>query len=123
VLLLAGLAILTLAAGVDEAADADPVPDRITRHTRADLGDDTGDLMTRDEREDGIAPLAARGVNVGMTDSGVLDVNRDVVLTNRPARNRSPFSDVARGSLSWAGERVVPADPGGPSGHRLGARY
>jgi hypothetical protein len=47
----AGEAVLALAAGVDHAADPDPVADLVLRDLGADLGDDAGDLVARDHRE------------------------------------------------------------------------
>ena len=47
VLLLAGLAVLALAAGVDHAADADAVADLVLGDLGADLLDDAGDLVAR----------------------------------------------------------------------------
>ena len=50
VLLLAGEAVLALAAGVDHAADADAVADLVLGHLGADLGDDADDLVADDLR-------------------------------------------------------------------------
>ena len=58
-LLQAGLAVLALAAGVDEAAEADTVTDLVLGHLVADFGDDTGDFGTGDHRVDGRTPCGA----------------------------------------------------------------
>ena len=78
VLLLAGLAVLAFAARVDHAADADVVADLVLADLGADLFDDTGDLVTRDEREVCLAPLVAPGVDVGVADAGERDLDQDV---------------------------------------------
>ena len=85
VLLLAGLAVLALAAGVDHAADADAVARRERRDLRADLGDDAGDLVARDRRVGDLAPLAAGEVDVGVADAAELDVDADVLRADRAA--------------------------------------
>ena len=74
VLLEAGLAVVALAAGVDEAADADAVADLVLGHLGADLGDDAGDLVAGDHRVVRLAPLGLDGVDVGVADAGELDV-------------------------------------------------
>ena len=79
VLLVAGLAVLALAARVDHAADADAVARREPGDVRADLGDDAGDLVARDGRVGDLAPLAAREVDVGVADAAELDVDPDVL--------------------------------------------
>jgi hypothetical protein len=71
VLLLAGPAVLALAAGVDEAADADGVAHGVAGHVVADRGDDAGDLVAGDHRVDALAPFVAGLVDVGVADSGV----------------------------------------------------
>ena len=45
----------------------------------ADLGDDAGDLVAGHDREGLRAPVAADGVDVGVADAGVLDLDQDVV--------------------------------------------
>ena len=82
VLLLALQAVDALAAGVDHAADADAVADGVLGDFRADLGDDAGDLVAGDQRVLLRAPVAADGVDVGVADAGVLDLDQDVVRAN-----------------------------------------
>ena len=64
--------LLALAAGVDEAADADAVADLVLGDLGADLGDDAGDLVAGHQRVVDLAPLAVDGVDVGVADAGEL---------------------------------------------------
>src|SRR6202012_5159453 len=84
-LLEAGLAQIALAARVDQAADADPVADRVPGDGRANPTDHAGDLVSGRERVRGAAPLAAHGVDVGVADAAVLDVDEHVVRTELAA--------------------------------------
>ena len=81
VLLQAGLAAGALAARVHEAADGGGIADL----ELADLGPDRRDaaqnLVTRDDRVDGCPPLVARGVEVGVADAAVEDVDLDIRWT------------------------------------------
>lgn len=52
------------------------------------LGDDTGDLMTRDDGVVGASPLVADGVDIGVTDTGELDVDEDIVWTDLTTLDR-----------------------------------
>ena len=45
----------------------------------ADLGDDADDLVAGHDRERLGAPVAVDGVDVGVADAGVLDLDEDVV--------------------------------------------
>src|SRR5690606_14947323 len=63
VLLVAGQAVPALAAGVDEAADADPVTDAVPGDLRTDRRHHTGDLVAGHEREGGLTPLTLHGVD------------------------------------------------------------
>src|SRR5690606_30578712 len=85
VLLLAAQAVLALAAEVDEAADADPVADRVPGDAGADLGDYAGDLVSGDHGEDRLARALLDLVDVGVADARVLDVDQDVELADRAA--------------------------------------
>lgn len=82
VLLLAGDALLALAAGVHHAADADTVADLVLRDVLADGGDVADDLVADDLRVLDLAPLAADGVDVRVADAGVGDVDLDVVRSD-----------------------------------------
>jgi hypothetical protein len=84
VLLEAALAVLAVAAGVDHAADADAVADGVPADLGADLRDHAGDLVTGDERVHRLAPLVAAGVDVGVADAGVRDVDEDVGRSDVP---------------------------------------
>lgn len=79
VLLLTGRALLALLAGVDHAADADEVADLVLGDLGADLGDAADDLVADDLRVGDGAPLAADGVDVGVADARVGDVDGDVL--------------------------------------------
>ena len=79
VLLSPGLAVVALAAGVDETADADVVADLVLGHLGADRGDDAGDLVAGHDGVVGLAPLALDGVDVGVADARELDVEGHVV--------------------------------------------
>src|SRR5690606_41927994 len=70
---------------IDEAADADAVADLEFRDLRADRRDDAGDLMTGDDRIDGILPFVADGVDVRVADAGELDFDDDVVVVRLAA--------------------------------------
>src|SRR5665647_2061052 len=78
-LLLTGLAVAALAAGVDHATDADPVADRVLGDLFADLRDDAGDLVAGHQGVGDRTPFTAGGVDVGVADAGVLDLDEDVV--------------------------------------------
>ena len=128
VLLQALLAAVALAAGVDEAADADAVADLVLADVGADLGDDAGDLVADDDRPAGVAPLAARGVDVGVADAGELDVDQDLGRRRRrgarwwwarAARWRSARRRRARSAWGLLG---LDRRPGaGPAGARSAA--
>ncbi len=113
-LLLAVLAVLALAAGVDHAADADPVTDLVARHTIADLGHDAGDLVTGHHREDGAAPLLADLVDVAVADPGEGDVDDDVVIAQLAPFDRGRLE----GGSSGRGGQGCSAGHGSPWGGR-----
>ena len=63
----------------DHAADADAVADLVLGDVGADLGDDADDLVAGHDGEGLRAPVAVDGVDVGVADAGVLDLDEDVV--------------------------------------------
>ena len=71
VLLQAFPAISAGAAGVDDDSDTGDVTGLELRGLVADCGDAANDFMTRYHRIDGLAPLVARHVDVGVAYSGV----------------------------------------------------
>ena len=80
VLLLPIAALLADPAGIDQAAHTHAV-------ARLKLGDlvpyrfdHAGDLVTHRQREVGLAPLIANGVNIRVANSGRLDIDDDVIL-------------------------------------------
>src|SRR6478735_7546094 len=72
-------ALVTAHATVDHAADRDRVSDPVARDLVADSGDGADDLVARDVGVGGPAPIIARGVEVGMADAGVGNLDGDVV--------------------------------------------
>jgi hypothetical protein len=101
-----------LPAGVDQAADADPVADRVPGDRGADLGDGPGDLVPRRERVVRVTPLAADGVDVGVADPAEGDVDEDVVRADVTPVDGGP------GERGGGGRRRVCGDGalGGPIG-------
>src|SRR5439155_5231411 len=85
VLLETCLAVVALPAGADHAADADLVACLESGHAGADLGHHTRDLVAGHHREDRLAPALTGLVDVRVADTGVLDVDQDVVFADRPA--------------------------------------
>jgi hypothetical protein len=67
------------AAGVDKSAYTREVAGLKTLYFRADAADTANDLMTGDHGVDGIAPLTARLVDIGMTYAAKEDIDEDVV--------------------------------------------
>src|SRR5206468_10227607 len=88
VLLEALLARGAAAAGVDHAAHADGVADLELLHPRADPRDLPDDLVPHHQRVLRRAPLAAHGVQVGVADAAVLNVDRHVVRPRLTALER-----------------------------------
>ena len=72
-------ALLALTAGPGLAADADAVADLVLGDRGADLADVADDLVADDLGVGDLAPVAADGVDVGVADAGVGDVDEDVV--------------------------------------------
>ena len=66
-----------------------PTPTRSPTRWRGDLGpdlgDDADDLVAGDHGEGLRAPVAVDGVDVGVADAGVLDLDEDVVRADGPA--------------------------------------
>ena len=106
-LLLAGEAVLALAARVDEASDPTRSPTACLVTPEPTARDDSRDLVPGDHREDGPAPLLAGLVDVGVADAGVGDVDEDVVLdrhrAGRRCRARRPGRPSGRGVREWKG--------------------
>ena len=103
VLLQPGPAVVTLAARVDETADADVVADLVPGDLGADLGHHACDLVAGDQRVVGLAPFGLDGVDVGVADTGELDVEGHVVGADVTALRQWSWS-VAR-SLMWRRRR------------------
>ena len=78
VLLLTGPAVVALAAGVDDRADPDAVADCVLGYVRSDLDHGAGDFVTDDLRVGDGTPVAADGVDVGVADAGVGDLDQDI---------------------------------------------
>src|SRR5581483_8183988 len=85
VLLVAVATVGALAAGVDHAADADAVTHLVRGHPCPDLGYDADDLVAWDDGKRLRAPVTADGVDVGVADACVLDLDEDVVGADVPA--------------------------------------
>ena len=129
-LLLALSAHVALPAGVHETADADAVSHLELRHLGTHLADHAGDLVPADEGVVDAAPLLARGVDVGMADAGVGDVEVHLggaglaagdggLLVAAGGRINGVGSDVGHGFLHEAGGWGVVASDATPM--RLGA--
>ena len=69
------------AAGIDQAADRGEVADLEAGHRIADGEDAPDDLVTGDARILRAWPLAADGVQVGMADAAIEDLDGDVLRT------------------------------------------
>ncbi len=67
-------------AGIDKAAHADMITDLESGDLGANGADDTGDFVARNDRVDGVLPFVADGMNVGMADTGIFDIDDDVVI-------------------------------------------
>jgi citrate lyase beta subunit len=78
-------ALVALHAAVDHATDRDRVADAVAGDLVADCGDGTDDLVARDDRIAGAAPVVAAGMMVAMADAGVSDLDRYVVGAERAA--------------------------------------
>lgn len=79
ILLLAVMAGGAVAAAVDHAADADQITDLVFGHGIADRSHAPDNLMAGNARIQRALPLAARGVEVGVADAAIEDVDRNIV--------------------------------------------
>src|SRR5690606_25719777 len=87
-------------------ADADAVADLEPGDLAADLADGAGDLVAGDQREPGRAPLLAGGVDVGVADAGVGDVEEDL------GGSRGAPRDGGRGERTVGGVDGIGGDVG-----------
>lgn len=76
---------------VHQAADADRVADREAGHLCADGAHVPHDLVAGNAGIEGAGPLRAYGVQVGMTDAAVRDVDLDVVRAGSAALDVERF--------------------------------
>ena len=74
-----GAAGAALAAGVDQHADTDGLADLKVGDIGTNRRDAPDDLMARHHRVGRVAPPVPRLVNIGMTDTAVKNVNRNIV--------------------------------------------
>src|SRR5439155_25457596 len=100
-LLQARAALLALPARVDETAHASEVSGPELRHFTADLPDAAHDLVARHHGECRTAPLAARLVNVAVTDAAVEDVDQHIVRARL-----APFDRERRERPGWGGSGI-----------------
>jgi hypothetical protein len=70
----------TGAAGIDEAPNSDPIADLELADLAAHGLRDARNLVAGNHREDGVSPLIARLVNIGMADAAKLDIDENVVF-------------------------------------------
>ena len=89
----AGLAVQ---ATVDQATDADGVAEFELLHSGSHGGHASDDLVAWDARVQSVVPLVARGVEVGVTDSAVQDVNRNILVAGRTALDRERCQSCSR---------------------------
>jgi hypothetical protein len=80
-------AVHALAAAVDHAAHAGQVADLELLHLTADRGHRADDLVAGNDGIDPRAPLAAHGVDVGVADTGVGDLDGDVQRAGLASRD------------------------------------
>jgi hypothetical protein len=74
----------------------------VSGNFRTDGGHHADDLMSRDRGHARIAPVAAAVVEVGMTDAGVGDADRDIVGAKITALKADRLKSLARGGGSPA---------------------
>ena len=98
-LLVVGFAHLARAAGADHAAHAHAVAHLELGDAGADLGDGADELVAGHERVGHGAPLAAGGVDVGVADARVDDVEVDLTLAR--------FADVDLQGVELGGSIVT----------------
>ncbi len=70
---------MALAAGVDQAADPDAITNLETADLRADVRDRADDLVTWNHRIKSHAPVVMDKMQIGMTDTAIVDVNDNIV--------------------------------------------
>ena len=87
VLLLSVATLFALATGVDQAANANAVADFKLRDLIAHGFHDAGNLVAHRQREVGLTPFVADGVNIGVADARSLDINDHVVFARIAALN------------------------------------
>lgn len=110
------LALVTVAAGVNEAADTSVVTDLELGDVLSDSDDDTGDLVSRDHREDSGTPLLAGLMDVGVADASVGSLNVHIVVTNVAALDRVGLE------LAASGQDCVSFDVESGLNHRIDMR-
>jgi hypothetical protein len=91
-------ALVALHAAVDHATDRDRVADAVAGDLVADCGDGTDDLVARDDRIAGAAPVVAAGMKVAVADAGVSDLDTSL---GRSARRSNSI-----GLSGWSGASV-----------------
>ena len=106
-LLVVGFAHLAGAAGADHAAHAHAIPHLELGDAGADLGDGADELVAGHERVGHGTPLASGGVDVGVADARVGDVEVDLPLAG--------FTDVDLQGMELGGGIV--ASVGDHAGH------
>ena len=78
-------ALVAFHAAVGHAADGESIADAVPGDFVPDRRDCADDLMAGDHRVARAAPVVAAGVQVGMTDAGVGDLDGDIVGTKGAA--------------------------------------
>jgi hypothetical protein len=87
VVFLSLLALVAAAARVNEATNTGVVTNLELLDIFADSLDDTSDLVTRNHREDGGAPLLTGLMDVRVADASIGSLNVDIVITNGATLN------------------------------------
>lgn len=82
VVLLAILAVIAVAARVNEAANTSVITDLKLGHIFADSNNNSGNFVARNHREQSRAPLFASLVNVGVADTSIGNFDVHIVVTN-----------------------------------------
>ena len=114
VLLHSGLALLALAAGIDQAAHADAVPHLELSDLLPHSGDHAGDLMADGQRKVRFAPLVADGVDIRVADSCGLNVDDDVIGARLAALDGHDLEGLVRAGLLQGFSRNSHGDHGTP---------
>jgi hypothetical protein len=100
VVLVANLAVIAGQVGVDQAANSNKVTNLELGDLGANLGNATNDLVSRDNRVLGVAPLTLGCVNVGVANSTELNVDLNVCLRGLTT---SKIVGTKRGSRAGSG--------------------